>query len=152
RDKESGPGSSILLNLTFRGPVAEECPGVLTAVIDSYLAFLDHTYRSASDDSVKLITQARDVLHKELAQKEAAYLDFRHKGPLFWPQGAGPSAPRGSIADIETKRSALRLRRAEAEARLAAVEAMLAAGRPRSELAALVAEWSRRPAAAEASA
>jgi capsular exopolysaccharide synthesis family protein len=146
RDKEAPPnGSSTLLNLAFRGPVAEDCPVVLTAVIDSYLAFLDRTYRSASDDSVKLITQARDVLHKELAQKEAAYLEFRQKGPLLMPRAAGATAPSGSIADIEAKRSALRLRRAEAEARLTTLEAMIKANRPQAELAGMVAEWSRKP-------
>src|SRR5262249_24122137 len=76
RDTTAAGGSNIL-NLSFRATANDECARVLNAIIESYKSFLDEKYHLASDDTLKLITQARDVLEKELAEKEAAYLELR---------------------------------------------------------------------------
>src|SRR5262249_23473791 len=47
----SGPPSNII-NLSYRGGVAEDCGLVLGAIIDSYRDFLDETYRNVSDNTL----------------------------------------------------------------------------------------------------
>src|SRR5262249_13110675 len=131
--------------LSFRGLASEECSSVLNAVINSYKDFLDDTYRNASDDTVKLITQARDVLQKELAEKESAYLEFRKESPLLWKNKDGVPLLQGRLNDVETRRSALQVRKAEVQGRLSTVEGLMKSGRGKAALAAMLVEWNARP-------
>src|SRR5262249_54483549 len=87
RDRPTGSGQDNILNLSFQGTAAGECATVLNAVIESYKDFLEETYRNLSEETLRLITQARDVLHKELTEKEAAYRKFRKETPLLMWKG-----------------------------------------------------------------
>ena len=129
-----------ILALTYRGNVAEDCPVIAQAILDSYQRFLDETYRDVSDDSVKLISEARVVLQKDLAAQEAAYREFRRTSPLI-RNGADDVNPRQErLTRIEAQRSALLFRKAELEANLATFEEAKKSGRSAQELAALAVE------------
>lgn len=138
RDTRERGGSNIL-NLSYRGPVADECGRVLNAVIDSYTDFLGTTYQDVSDETLKLITQARDVLQKDLKDQWTEYLTFRQEGSLLWRGKEGSNIHQARLASIEGARSSLLLRRAETEGRLKAIEEALAAGRSRKSVAYLAA-------------
>jgi uncharacterized protein involved in exopolysaccharide biosynthesis len=125
-----------ILNLSFRGEARDECAQILNAVLDSYKDFLDETYRNVSDDTLELITKARDVLKTDLAQKAEEYRKFRQESPLFWKGKDGVSFAQERLGSWESKLSSLFLQRTELQARLAAIEKALAAGQSREALAA----------------
>jgi capsular exopolysaccharide synthesis family protein len=137
REKDANAAPNNIINLSYRGPVAEDCGTVLSAVVDSYKDFLDETYRNVSDDTLELITRGRDVLQKELSEKEQAYGEFRKKSPLLWKGKDGINVEQERVAGIEEQRSKLMIRQAELAERLKTVEKAIADKRPRGELLAL---------------
>jgi polysaccharide biosynthesis transport protein len=138
RDKESGTGPSNILNLSFRGPGAEDCAKVLSAVIESYQEFLDVTYRNVSDQTLDLITKARDLLNKDLADSQKKYEEFRRNSPMLWKAKDGTNIYLERVTAIEGQRSKLLIHEAEARERLRAVDRGLAEGRPRDSLLAML--------------
>jgi len=138
RDLQETGGQSNVLRLSFRGGVAEECATVLRAVIDGYKDFLDETYKNVSNDTLELITKARDVLQKDLAEKEAAYSAFRQKSPLLWKGKEGANLHQERLARIESQRSNLLVRRTEIQGRLRAIENLVKRGLSRSQLLAML--------------
>jgi capsular exopolysaccharide synthesis family protein len=119
--KDTNAIPNNIINLSYRGPVAEECGVVLKAIIDSYKDFLDETYRNVNDNTLELITKARDLLEKDLLEKEKKYRTFRQKSPLLWQGKDGANVHRNRIADFENKRSVLLIREAEVQTRLEAI-------------------------------
>lgn len=134
--REAAGMAPNILNLSIRGQVREECALVLGAVIESYKDFLDETYRNVSDDTLDLITKARDVLQKDLAEKAKEYREFRKESPLFWKGKGGVSFAQERLGSLETKLSNLFLQRTELQGRLAAIDKALKEGQSRQTLAA----------------
>jgi capsular exopolysaccharide synthesis family protein len=145
RDKGSYGSPSNILELSFRGPVAEDCGIILNAVIQSYRDFLDETYRNVSDDTLKLITKARDSLHKDLVAKEKEYSHFREQNPSLWKGKDGTTSQQDRYISVEARITALQLRRAEVRERLRTLEQAVQAGRSRAELIALIRPAEKKP-------
>ncbi len=139
REKDGSGSQNNIINLSYKGTVAEDCPAVLKAVIGSYQDFLDEKYKSTSNDTVDLISSGRDTLLKDLATKEMAYRDFRQKSPLIWKGKDGVNVQQERVAEIEAKRSGLMIRRAEAQERLKTIEEAIKEKLPRASLLALAA-------------
>jgi polysaccharide biosynthesis transport protein len=118
RDTKDG-GSGNVLVLSYRGPVPEDCLIVLRGVIESYQDFLNETYRTGSEDNTRIITQARDMLAKDLAHKEALHREIRQTTGLPWTGKDGPRSHSDPSGGLEEKRSALVLRRTELEGKSA---------------------------------
>src|SRR5271165_577354 len=114
--KDPTLGSNNIIQLAFRGPVAEDCGKVINAIIDSYQDFLDSTYRNVSDQTLQLIEKARDVLKKDLADSEKEWVDFRQKTPIFWKSKDGLNMQLERVANIEKKRTDLYARKNELQA------------------------------------
>jgi capsular exopolysaccharide synthesis family protein len=133
-----------VLSLSFRGPVAAECAPIVNAILDSYCGFLDETFRSMSNDTVKLIAEARRVLQDDLEKREAAYRAFREKAPLLWKGNEEINPLQDRLTQIETQRSALLLRKTELESQLKTVENARRAGNSPNELVALISSLSAR--------
>lgn len=138
RDTKDSMTPSNIINLSYRGGVAEEAGTILTAVIDSYQEFLDETYRNMSDETLKQITQARDLLLKDLAEKDKAYAEFRAASPLLWRGKDGTLAQQGRILELEANKSKLALRQAELQKRLKDLSEAIAEKRSRPELMSLL--------------
>ncbi len=135
-------GGSNILDLSFRSRDEEESRLVLAAILESYQDFLDETYQSVSEDTLGLVTRARNVLQKDLARKESDYRTFRQNTPMFWRGRDGGNPRQERLIEIEKARSALLLRRAEIQAQLSAIEAARKDGRGREALLALVADFT----------
>src|SRR5262249_44956883 len=102
----SNTSQNSILSLSFRGTVANECAVVVNAVVNSYKDFLDETYRNMSDDTLKLIGDARDTLTKDLAEQEREYRLFRERSPILF-KGRDEVNPRHDVlVRIEAQRSA----------------------------------------------
>jgi succinoglycan biosynthesis transport protein ExoP len=127
--KDTTAGPNNIIHLAFRGPIAEDCGKVLAAVIDSYQEFLDITYKNVSDNTVDLITRAREVLKKDLKESEDKYQKFRLEAPIFWKSKDGVNMQLERVASLETKKSTILVRQSELRARLEFLEKNIKEGR-----------------------
>jgi capsular exopolysaccharide synthesis family protein len=135
---------SNVLNLTYRGPVADDCPVVLDALIASYQEFLETKYRNVSEETVKLISEARDVLEKKLEAKEQEYRKFRLDHPGLMRGKEGTNVLQERVINLESKKAALRIRQAELQGRIDVFEKAMKDGRPRAELLVMVSDSLKR--------
>jgi succinoglycan biosynthesis transport protein ExoP len=136
-----------ILNITCRSPVSADCGIIVNAVIESYHKFLKSTYRNVSDDTARLITQARDILENKLSITDAEYRKFRLDHPILWKNKEGVSVVQDRLQGIEVKRSGLLVRQSEIEGRIALFKKALQEKRSREELLAMVALSTGRLAA-----
>lgn len=140
---DKGANASNVLHLAFRGPIASECGVVINSVLNSYQQFLDETYRDASADTVKLITNARDVLDSDISKLEKAYREFRQNSPLVSYGKDDANNPLYSrLAMIESQRSALLMRQVQLESDLATITEAQQAQAADDEMLALVSDLS----------
>ena len=111
-----------VLGLTYRGKYPEDCTKILNAIIVSYEDFLGKTQRNISEETVQLITEAKDTLMKQLEEKEAAFGKFRERAPLLWnrEEGTNPHAER--LSSIESARTSLLIEQTQLKAQLQVVE------------------------------
>jgi capsular exopolysaccharide synthesis family protein len=130
RGSKDGGNSANVLNLTYRGPVSEECGLVLMAVIDSYQGFINEKHRKVSDERLERIMAAMKETQEQLGRDKEEQKKLRLDSPLVLIGGKeGSAVGREGLANIEVRRSALRMRAAEIEGRLAAIEAARKDGR-----------------------
>jgi len=137
RDRVLDPN---VIRLSYEGLVAEDCPKILTAVIASYQDFLKSEYENYSDETVELISVAKDDLSAKLQKAEEAYSKFREeKASLLWKRNDGANLPEGRMSDIESARAGVLVEAAQTQARLKAIETALKTGGSREALSLLVA-------------
>ncbi|MGF1579456.1 MAG: polysaccharide biosynthesis tyrosine autokinase [Gemmataceae bacterium] len=100
RDESSGdPKSSNVINLTFRGPVAEDCPYVLNAIVESYENFLDQTFRDVSSQVQKIVEKYQAKYETEFDKAKKAYNDLREKNLEYIVEM--PTNSSGSFFQLE---------------------------------------------------
>jgi polysaccharide biosynthesis transport protein len=144
RNRSSGTNNNVL-DLSFRSTNASEATIVLNAIIESYKDYLDLTYRNISEDTVKLITEARNVLQQDLMKQEAAYRTFRREAPLLLSRNKdGASLTQERLSNIDSKRSALLVRKAEIQGYLQAIDDGLKSGGSRASLLAMISGWTTK--------
>src|SRR5262249_14183919 len=85
KDSTSPPNS--ISSLPYKGADSSDSAAVLAAVIDSYRDFLDETYRNVSDSTLSEITAARDVLKRDIADKQKKYREFLETLPRHLSRG-----------------------------------------------------------------
>jgi capsular exopolysaccharide synthesis family protein len=123
KDASSGPNN--IVNLSFRGPVSEDCPRVVNAIIESYQEFLDFNYVNSTELALNLISQAREALKKDKQDAETKHRNFLKDSPLLWRTKDGGNIFQERIAKVEEKRSELLVKRAELQGKLLAIQAAL---------------------------
>lgn len=114
--------SNEILNLSFRGRFRDDCGRVLESIITSYQEFLQEAYRNRSAEALELIRRAKDEGQKDLEVKQAAYRAFLQKSPQFVKGKDGKSPQEERLLEIDARLAAGRVRRAEVESALAAVD------------------------------
>jgi polysaccharide biosynthesis transport protein len=143
RQRDSmGLGTSILA-LSYRAADPADASAVLKAVLDAYRKKLDEFYAHTTDDVRDMFERARDVLSRELLDKESAYRDFRKKSPLLWKGKDGVNPHQERLANLETKRATLLLQQAETQGKLTALENAVRSGVDRDTLLAMVSDLAK---------
>ena len=79
--------NSNMLELSFRGPDPLACQQVLAAIIDSYRDFLEETYETANDDTLRLVTQKAGDIKDELRKKGDEYQEVACTR-IVWPRSS----------------------------------------------------------------
>lgn len=110
-----GNAPSSIIDLRYYGPVECDCNMILNAVIDSYEEFLDITYRNVSDQTLELITKARETLNQDMIKAEKQLLQL---------QNDAINRPRK--AQIENRLAALELKAQDAQMLRADVKSQIA--------------------------
>jgi uncharacterized protein involved in exopolysaccharide biosynthesis len=121
--------SNEIINLSYRGKTAADCPRVLNAIIESYQEFLSENYRNTNEEALRLLTEARNGAQNDLEAKEAAYQKFLAENPPLTKSKDGSTVPQERLMNIEARLSALRLREAEVESAVAMLDRALKSGR-----------------------
>jgi polysaccharide biosynthesis transport protein len=144
RNRSAGTNNNVL-DLAVRTTNPGDSELVLNAIIESYKDYLDVTYRSISDDTVKLIMQAREVLEQDLKKQDTAYRSFRQNAPVLLSRNKdGTSLTQERLSSIETKRSMLLVRKAEIQGYLQAIDAGIKTGASQESLLAMISGWSTK--------
>jgi len=87
--------SAKVLGLAYRAWSRDEAVAALAAIIATYEAVVEESYRKNNSDVVTLISKARDELKTEIATAEDEYLQFRQANPLLSTDETGrPFAAR----------------------------------------------------------
>ncbi len=143
RPKDASQDPNVM-ELSYEGTNAEDCAKIVTAVIDAYQAFLGETYQNANEETLKLISQAKDVLHQQLMEKEAAYRKFRQDCPLLWKGEEAANLHEARMAEIEKARSQVLVERAQLESRIECIEKALQKNDRREAIRVLIAHVERQ--------
>ncbi len=107
RDEKSSPGSpNNLMQLAYRGPVAEDCGKILNAILESFDDFLKRYHKDGIDETLKNINKATNALKTDLREKEKAYEIF-HKENELWQSANGVNIETQRIVQLEGQRSLL---------------------------------------------
>ncbi len=93
-----------VINMAYRGPVAEECPIVLNAIIESYEGFLDETFRNVSSQTLSLIQDIRGKYEAEYKLAKSLHTDFLLKNEALYRSNGGTLLKLEQVADLEKKR------------------------------------------------
>src|SRR5262249_25149594 len=69
RDCREAAGGALtnVLTVSLRGPIADECPRVIEALVESYQDFLNVTYQNVSEKAAQFIMNAQNTLKTDLA-------------------------------------------------------------------------------------
>ena len=114
-----------VLTISFAGRDPYDCQKVVQAVISTYQDYLGETYQSVSQETVQLITQAKDDLDLQLLDLGQKYNKFREEAPLLWRGENGENIHAVKLHNIEAARSKLVVQRVEGIARIEALEQSL---------------------------
>ncbi|HEX4132664.1 MAG TPA: polysaccharide biosynthesis tyrosine autokinase [Pirellulales bacterium] len=112
-----------VVNVSFRGPHPDDCQQVVAAVLDAYESFLNESSQNVGEETLQLIENASEGIHKQLRDKEMEYREWRKISPLlFFGNENGKSVHSSRLAVIEGERSKVRLRTAEVRAHVQTLE------------------------------
>jgi len=123
-------GENNLVALSFKGSQADDCPVVLHAILEANQRYLASVHAAETSQAVKTVLNARDSIEQQLGRQEQAYADFRNAHPLVDKGTAGTSPLQHRLDDLQSRRSALIVRRAELTSKVAAAWASKKRGDP----------------------
>lgn len=126
---------SNVLNLVCTGGDPEDCPRVLSVIIDSYKIFLNENFKNNSEQTMKELIKVGDAMHKDMLAKEEEIKKFREENGLetFLPAEGGRSVEETSLAALKQKRADAEFKRALVGDRIRDLKAAIAEGRGRQE-------------------
>jgi polysaccharide biosynthesis transport protein len=148
--RSAGHDRSVLnvLDVTFKSPKREDAKVVVGAVIDAYKSFLEEQHRHNTTELVERANKAKDDLQTQIEAKEDDYEKFRESAPVHLKaptRGANneritsaTNRHQENIELLEKERHTLRLKKSETQSKIDAIDAALASGQSREELAASI--------------
>lgn len=113
-----------VLTASLRGPIADECPKVLEALVQSYQDFLNDTYQNVSEKAAQFIMNAQATLKNELQGAQKEYYDLCLQQPtlLLWSTQGGGNMYSDRLAKIEKRRSDLSIELSELQSNYRQIE------------------------------
>lgn len=135
---------SRILQINYRSKNVVDAMTVVKAVIRSYQDFLGETYQSVSDDSIRLMTEAKDELGAELKKKRDELRKFSKEAPSGIAVGEGRiNAAEQSKIKIQDARQALNTRRGQLRAMIKTIESSQQEGRGNDAILLLIEDYRK---------
>ena len=125
RNTREGTNRSSVLDLTYRGPISDDCSKVLTHIIEAYRAYLAVKYRDAAAEVARYLAEARDLLTNQMQRVRAEHKDFRLRNPFVDQRMDGRDPRKIMLANIEDTLAKLNAQRINKETRLNKIEKAL---------------------------
>ncbi|MFO1095496.1 MAG: polysaccharide biosynthesis tyrosine autokinase [Planctomycetaceae bacterium] len=126
--------SPDILNLMYAGNNQGDTQKILNAVINAFVQHLEEQQQKSSAVELKIITDTKDQLQAQLSQHEDEYAKFRDDAGLLYTQEGGINIHQQRLAEIESRRSALRIEQSETKSQIETIQAALARGAKREAL------------------
>lgn len=148
--RSAGQDRSFLnvLDITFKSKSPHDARSIVDAVIEAYESYLAESYQENSAEVLKLTTEAKDTLFKELQAKQQDYLEFRETAPLHWKAAAPGSDSQTAtnihqenIQAIQDQRRDNLIKRTDVVSKLKSLEEAIASEESRETLAVLVRQF-----------
>jgi len=121
-NKDVNAAPTNIINLSYRGPVMEECGIVLEAIIASYGDFLDAAYRKTNRKFREGIESAKAELERQRTINEKHLREFQEASPALIKLKDGGNIHQARINEWEIRRSSLLVRSHEIQQRLRELE------------------------------
>ncbi len=128
------PESAEILDLTFTGQDQYICQKILNAVVAAYIKYLSESQQSSTVEALRLITEAKDDLLKDLIVKEKTFDDFRENASLLWSGEEASNIHAQRLASIEAKRSEIMLQRSAIQSQIDAIQDLIDRGESREAI------------------
>lgn len=107
-----------VLRVSFEHSSPADSGLILTAVIDSYRAFVRQTVRDMSNEAADIIRDTSTDLEDEIEQRDLAYREFVKGSPLGISENYSSNPYEARIQEIEAELSSLRTSKADRRSRL----------------------------------
>jgi len=140
----SSEHSDEIVDLRYQGNDPKWCQEVLNAVLAAYVDYLGESQGSSSQRMFALITQAKDELLADLAEKESAYAKFRNEASLLWSGNDGKNLHAERLSGIESQRARVILERTMLESQLKSVQALITRGESREAIVLMIDQLDRK--------
>lgn len=139
--KSLGRGADNILDVSFRSTDPDDSAAVVRAILASYQAYLEETYRDMTADTVELISEAHSLLVTDLNEQEAQYRAFRESSPVITSDNSAQATSNEQLRIIQSERANLMLRRAELQTQLDTIKRAVEEGQDENSLVHLIAKW-----------
>lgn len=145
----SSPGRNAdVLELSYTGGDPVDCQKIVDGIAETYKKIVTESQQNVSQETVELITEAKDVLLGQLREKETEYREFRQEAPLLWTGEGGTNVHHSRLLPIESARAEVLLKRTQLTTEREIIESALKRGGSREALMLMVSK-SQEGAAAE---
>ncbi len=144
RNTREGTNRSSVLDLSFRGPVSEDCASILRHIIEAYRNYLADRYRETAKDVQNKLVEARTILEKDMQVKRENLKDHRRLNPMIDQRMDGRDPRKLMLAAIEDVLSKLVATQIAKETRIRKIEQAMNSDRWQGAQLLLSAELSHR--------
>jgi capsular exopolysaccharide synthesis family protein len=128
-NRDARSSSNAVLNLSFNGPIADECPELLQKIIDNYQGFLKDTYKEDKKMTFGEFKRIKDDLEKQLTESRKARKLFLKDAPLVPAGRDGHTYQHDRLRSAQTQLSELQGKMLQLKTRLDAIDEAIADGR-----------------------
>lgn len=136
RAGDRGTPDPNVMELWYEGVDAREAAQILGGIVQSYRDFLSENYHNFGEETLQLVSQARDSVQKQLDEKRAQYKQFQQESPLIGKAAINLHEQR--MAEIEKKRDSILVANTELKARIESLQTAIKQGGNREALALLI--------------
>jgi capsular exopolysaccharide synthesis family protein len=123
RGGEGSAEDAMVLRVFYRAEEPEEAALVLSAVYNSYKAYIDSQDQDSSKLAVELIEAARETHERELLEADQTYRSYVASVPVLLEGDKVRDVHKERLSDMETELNEVRSMLAESSSRLQVIQA-----------------------------
>jgi len=118
RDTRDPNGRSPVLNITFRGPIANDCQTIIGSVIKHYKEYLKDNYKNETSNYLQSIRRAELLLTQTYDKISKDHQDFLEQNPAVHRNSSSENPMYGRMKMLESGRLRIMDNKMELESRM----------------------------------